>query len=260
MSLTSYSPGKPPGGLLPAQLGMILVRRPTVGHAAATLVGLAERGLLTVTEPGGTGTAGSGTAQDTGAARWLIGSSASAAPHSRIPLTRFEAALLDGLPPATESLSLTEDAAEKIAPVLRGFAGELVKDAVHRGWLRRMHRDRLTSDGDELLADTRKFRAALRRASIAGHHEVLAAHLPYALAFGLVTPASAPASALPLACFSAAFISVCSALPDWRHAEPRQERPDVGAPDFDRDEWRGMIPGGRFIASHDSATPNLPWP
>lgn len=240
MSSNDHSLATPPDDLLPAQLGIVLVRRPTLGHAAATLVSLAERGLLAVTGPRN--------------GDWLIGSPGQSRSEA---LARFETVLLEALPPASDPLPLTGDTAEKLAPAVRKFADGLVKDAVHSGWLRHLHHDQLTRDGEDLAARAREFRTALRRANAVGRPETLTGHLPYALAFGLVSPDSAPAAELPLVHFAAAFIDVCSELPDWQHVEPQQGY--LGA-DFSRDEWRGMPPGGRSIATQDSATPNLPWP
>lgn len=131
-----------PDGLLPAQLGLVLVGRPVLGHAAVTLVSLARRGMLRAEETDGT---------------WRIGRPT---PHhkSQAP-ARFERALLDGLPAESAPLSELPDA---FAPALRHFAHDLVKDAVHRGWFKHTHHDQRTSRGEELAARIRSLRAALR--------------------------------------------------------------------------------------------------
>lgn len=240
----------PPDDLLPAQLGIVLVRRPILGHAAATLVSLAERGLLTVTSPP------ESDPDDTDdAPAWLIGTAPPSGSHH--PNDRFEVPLLNALPPAPGPLAFTEDTALDLAPALREFHDGVVKDAVHRGWLRHLHHEQLTRAGEDLAVRTGNFCAALRKAIIAGNHEVLAGHLAYALTFGLVSPETAPAEVLPLVRFANAFVSACSGLPDWKRPHQKHEFPDVGGVDFTRDEWRGMPPGGRSIASLNN-TPGLP--
>lgn len=232
MSHSRHDRHASPDGLLPAQFGIVLVRRPTLGHVAATLVSLAERGMVTVTSA----VAGEA-AQADDAAEWLLARSR----RPRDP-ARFESVLLDGLPPASRPLPLTEDAAEGIAPALRAFAGELVKDAVHHGWLRRLHHDQLTPDGEELAARARELRAKLRHDCHAGgKHELPAGQLACAVVFGLVPAGSDLAAALPLARFAAAFVSACSGLPDWQRPESKHEFPDVDT--WSRNEWGGMPPG-----------------
>lgn len=225
--------------VLPAQLGIVLVRRPTLGHAAATLVSMAGRGMVTATCPTPNETAGGD-----GDGDWLLARTR----RPPAPRTRFEAALLDGLPPAAEPLPLTEATAEDLAPALRKFAGELVKDAVHRGWLRHLHHDQLTSRGEEFATRARGLRTELRRARANGQQEVLASKLPCALVFGLVSPDSTLAAAQPLARFAAAFVSDCSALPDWQRPDPKHEFPDIDT--WSRNEWGGMPPGGQYTGSY----------
>ncbi|MBO0803009.1 MAG: hypothetical protein J2P25_08040 [Nocardiopsaceae bacterium] len=260
-----------PDDLLPAQLGVILVGRPTLGHAAATLVSLAERGMLTVTE----------TEAGEGPGDWMIGPPSAGRRSAGRPRrghgapARFERPLLDlpgassatGLASPVSLSELTEDP-EGIAPALRQFGRELVKDAVRHGWLHggwpgRTRRDQRTPGGEKLAERARSFRATLRRRKATGGDAALADRLPYALAFGLISADSAsPDSAsagntapggiasrggLPLARFAAAFTAACSDLPDWRHPEHKHEFPDVGAVEFTRDEWRGLPPGGHVI-------------
>lgn len=233
----------PPDNLLPAQLGIVLVRRPILGHVSATLISLAQRGLLKIA------------ANDDD---WLVGT------RPRLearPVASFEKPLLDALPPASESRKFNENTAVDLAPALHKFADGLVKDAVHRGWLRHFHHDQLTRAGEDLAVRSGNFRAALRRASIAGDAEIVVNHLPYALTFGFLTPDSAPAEALPLVRFAKAFVSACSDLPGWERPKPqRLPIPGIPSTDFSRNEWRGMPPGGRSIASMNNNTPGMPWP
>lgn len=225
-----------PDGLRPAQLGVVLVGRPVLGHAAATLVSLARRGLITARETDGT---------------WRLGPaspSSGTGDPARSERTRFEEALLTGLPPEPFPLSALSDVTDApgapagFAPALRQFADDLVKDAVRRGSLKRRHHDQRTPRGEELAARTRALRTALRRARTAGDEDTLGELLEYALVFGLLRN-----SDVPLARFAAAFTAACSDLPGWR--QPEHRRGQTGGPDFTHDEWRGMGLGGAAILS-----------
>lgn len=220
-----------PDGLRPAQLGVVLVGRPVLGHAAATLVSLARRGLVTAAEEK------DGT--------WRLDSARSKGARfegtrrepTRFEPARFESALLGGLPSEPVPLSALPD---ELAPALRQFADALIKDAVRHGWLKRAHHDRRTSRGEDLAARTRSLRAALRRAKATGDEDTVGGLLEYALVFGLLRD-----SAVPLARFADAFNTACADLPGWRQPAYKHEFPDLGG--FSRDEWRGMGLGGAAI-------------
>lgn len=250
-----------PEGLRPAQLGVVLVGRPVIGHAAATLVSLARRGLVTANETED-GSWGIGLASGTGdPARfdgtrfdgvWFDGTRFEGTGFggtrfcgARFGGARFEGALLGGLPAGPVPLSALPDS---LAPALRAFADDLIKDAVRHGWLKRTRHDRRTSRGEELAARTRSLRAGLRRARATGDEETVDGLLEYALVFGLLAGSEAP-----LARFGAAFTAACADLPGWR--QPERRHAEFGDPDFTRDEWRGMGLGGAAILSSNLGGP-----
>lgn len=217
-----------PGGALPAQLGLVLVRRATLGHVAATLVSLAERGPVTVTSE----------TDGDGPEVWLL-SRSGRTPH---PRGRFETELLDGIPDASDPLPLTDDNPVLLIPALRAFRNALVKDAVHQGWLRHLHHDQLTPAGEELAGRARRLRTELRHARAIGDRETLTGRLPYALAFGLIPPDSDLAAGMPLARFAAAFAAACSDLPEWQQPPVIPQAPEIDT--WSRNSRGGLPPGG----------------
>lgn len=226
MSQGGNPPLEVPEGLLPAQLGVVIVGRPVLGHAAATLVSLAERGFLQVTET---------KSRVSGALDWQTRRFPGRGHGQDMP-ERFEKPLLDCLAPESGAVTLSAHTAENLAPALRRFAHELIKDSVHHGWLRHLRHGERTPHGDELADRIHSYRTALRRLKSADG-DALGDHLPYALVFGM-----APADSLPLARFAAAFVGACTGLPHWRPPEQRHGPPDFL--DFPRDDpWRGLPAG-----------------
>ena len=222
MSAGNVQVPTPPEGLRPAQIGIVLVGRPVVGHAAVTLADVAERGFLQVTE-----------IADGPAGDWrLERPPRQSRPHGHAGLLPFEEALLDGLLPDGGE-SLLSGLTGQLASALRQFAHGLVRDAVHHGWLRHLHHDQRTAEGEQLAVQIRSFRSGLRHLKASGGEDAIAGHLSYALVFGL-----ASRDRLPHARFAASWIRACSSLPGWRPAEVK--RPRLDDPDFTRDEWRGM--------------------
>jgi hypothetical protein len=212
----------PPDGLLPAQLGVVLLGRPVLGHAAATLVDLAERGFLQVTEDSSNG--------------WQLERLPTTHTPKSMQLASFEDGLLTCVP-ARGAVLLIELANEG-AFALQRFAHHVVHDAVHHGWLRHLHHRQRTPEGERLLAEIRAYRTTLRKAS--ADEDGPSGRLPYALTFGLPN-----SDRLPLARFADKFVRACSDLPGWKRPEPI--RPGFPAPDFPHDEWRGMGLGGAAI-------------
>src|SRR5260370_2040443 len=103
---------------------MVLLGRPVLGHAAVTLADLAERGLLQADEIAGD---------------WRLERlPRQSRPHQHAGLLPFEEALLEGLL-RDAGRSLLSGLTEQLAPALRQFASGLLRDSVHRGWLRRLH-------------------------------------------------------------------------------------------------------------------------
>jgi hypothetical protein len=218
----------PPEGLRPAQMGIVLVGRPILGHAAVTLADLAERGLLQVAE------VAEGPPGD-----WrLERPPRQSRPEGNAALVPFEEALLDGLLP--DGKPLLSGLTGQLAPALRHFAHGLVRDAVHRGWLRHLHHDQRTPEGEQLAVQIRSFRSGLRHMKASGGEDAITGHLSYALLFGL-----ASRDRLPHARFAASWIRACASLPGWMLAEAK--RPRLGDPDFTRDEWRGMGLDGAIV-------------
>lgn len=113
------------------------------------------------------------------------------------------------------------------------FQKDLMADAVHHGWLRHLHHDQRTAEGEDLAARVRSFRSGLRHLKASGPDDAMAAHLSYALLFGLV-----PRDRPPHGRLAAAWLQACSALPGWQ--PPKSARQGFDDPDFTRDEWRGM--------------------
>lgn len=102
---------------------------------------------------------------------------------------------------------------------------ELIGDAVHCGWLHRLHHDQRTEAGEELARRTRAFQRDLRRLKAQGNAEAFAGELrPYAPHFGMAgqdTPA--------LARFAHAFTATFTGLDGWH--PPAPQGPDFGQPD-----------------------------
>lgn len=114
----------PPGSVRPGHLGLIVSGRVILGDIAATVVDLSLRGWLEI-ESSGDGDGG-----------WML-SSAEPAQDSQDP-AEYEWVLLGWLarPGYPAGLaSLDADLPAGLAQV----RDELVRDAVHMGWLRRLH-------------------------------------------------------------------------------------------------------------------------
>jgi hypothetical protein len=206
-----------PGELRAGQLGVIVIGRVIMGDIAVTLVDLAQRKLLTVSETGGDGD-------------WLLSPSAGVAKgRQQSPLLGYEKRLLDGL--------IDVGAPSRLSALASGFGKALddtrealVREAVHQGWLRHMHHDQRTREGDDLALQVRSFSRDLRRLKADGGKEALAgALLPYALHFGLI-----PDEQTPLARFAHAWVRVFVGQPGWAPPKPkRAEFDDPIAPATD---------------------------
>jgi hypothetical protein len=202
---------RPPDGLRPGQIGVVMIGRVIIGDIAATLADLSIRQLLQVEETG------AGDSND-----WLVSPLLASAPHYRAEsLSGYERTLLEGL--------AAHGSAVRLRTLGRGVLdrtrGELIGDAVHRGWLHRLHHDQRTEAAEELARRVRAFQRDLRRLKAQGNAEALAGELlPYALHFGMAgqdTPA--------LARFAHAFTAAFASLDGWHPSAPR--RPDFGGLD-----------------------------
>jgi hypothetical protein len=163
---------QPPGGLRPAQLGIVLIGRVILGHVSATLVDLDQRGLLEISEIPGDG------GQD-----WLLTRRRDGA---EAPLP-FEATLLDGLFAGQPAVRLRE-VAQELVPTLNRVRSQLHRDAVRHGRLRRWHRSEprpQTKRGEQLLAQIHSFRQELRELAASGDAPAMGRLAPYLIMFGL---------------------------------------------------------------------------
>jgi hypothetical protein len=188
---------------------VILLGRVIIGDVAATLVDLAIRWLLEVQEPAGDGT------------DWLLSPLESSAPgHRRESLLGYERTLLRGLSSGGSAVTVSA-LAPRIAGVLADTRREVVRDAVTRGWLRRMHHDQRTSEGQRLAARIRVFQRHLRQyASDQGESALAGPLLPYAMHFGMTCQQD-----LPLVRLAQHWVVRFSALPGWHAAVPRAPNP-----------------------------------
>jgi hypothetical protein len=194
--MDAAEPPAPPDGVRPGHIGLITAGRVVLGDIAATAVDLSLRGWLEIQSPG------------SGHGGWVLASAES--PPDGQDLAEYERVLLDWLPRPGYPASLASLAADLPAGLAQA-RDELVRDAVHRGWLRRLHHHERTSAGEDLAGRLRAFRQELKSADAAGGSEVLDGPLlPYALHFGLA------GSGHPLARFAHAWVAAFAGLPEWR--------------------------------------------
>jgi len=212
-----------PEELRPGQMSVLVLGRVIMGDVAVTLVDLAQRGLVRVTEIRDS---------ETASADWAL--AVEARPVSRPDLLVYEKTLLDGLSGYDQSARLRVLAAE-FSLVLSKVRSELIREAVRRGWLGHWRHGRRTSAGEELARQLCAFRSELRRLKAEQGEDALARDwLPFALHFGLVS-----CDRIPLARFARSWVDAFKGLESWSHTEPRPRRPDEEIP-FPKDEWRGM--------------------
>jgi hypothetical protein len=111
--------------------------------------------------------------------------------------------------------------APRMPQILAGTRRELIRDAVRRGWLHHVHRDRRTTEGDRLAERVRIFQRRLRNyASDQGEHAFAGSLLPYAMRFGM-----AGHQDTPLLRFARAWVASFSALPGWHPPMPTAPDP-----------------------------------
>jgi len=218
-----------PGKLRPGQLGVVMIGRVIMGDIAVTLVDLCVRKLIQIEQvPGGD---------------WLLRPGLASAPRQRREsLLGYEQTLLNGLAHKGESIGLTSLAGET-APLLDATRSAIVHEAVHRGWLRHLHHQERTSEGEELAGKIRAFQWQLRHfLSDQGHQAVPAELLPYALHFGFIARDHGP-----LAGFAHAWVEVFADLPGWR--TPGHQRPsfDDGPLLTGDEEMSGQLGNALFL-------------
>jgi hypothetical protein len=187
-----------------------MLRRVIIGDIAATLVDLSIRRLLRVEEQSGGGHTG-----------WLVSPLHTTAPrHRRESLLKYEQILLDELARSGPAASLPS-LAPRIPQVLEAARAALIRDAVHRGWLRRLHHDQRTEAGEQLAARIRAFQHGLRQlATEQGEDALTGPLLPYALHFGMIH-----SDRLPLAAFARRWVETFAALPGWHVPAPKPPSP-----------------------------------
>lgn len=198
---------KPPDGLRPAQLGVARLGRVIIGDIGATVADLAVRHLIDVEEAAGE--------QDGGG--WLLTVRDSPARlQSRESLLGYERTLLQGLSSGRQGITMAA-AAPELPQLLADTRREIVKDAVHRGWLHRLRTDKRTPGAEELTRRIRGFQGRLREFAAAqdGLGVLDGSLLPYALQFGLLGD-----SDLALARFTRHWVTALSGLPGWHQPEP----------------------------------------
>jgi hypothetical protein len=178
----------PPGGLRPAQLGVILIGRVTLGHIAATVVDMAGRGYLSME-------LAEGDDPD-----WRL-TDLNAEPAG---LLDYERVLLRGLFDGPAAILLGE-ITSRLTRVLDKVRSEILRDASRAGRLgpglaRRLalalgqrgsgsqDPGRRTKAGEELLKDIKAFRRELRALATSADTAALARYAPYAMIFGLTAP------------------------------------------------------------------------
>jgi len=160
----------PPDGVRPGHLGLIASGRVVLGDIAATAVDLSLRGWLEIQSTGGA---------DGG---WAL--TPAGPPQDGQDSLEYERVLLEWVARPGGAVSLASLAAD-----LAEVREDLVRDAVRRGWLRRLHHHERTRAGEELAGQLRAFRQQLRSARAGGGPQVLDGDLlPYALHFGLAEP------------------------------------------------------------------------
>jgi hypothetical protein len=120
--------------------------------------------------------------------------------------------------------SLGEDFGRDLGKVRHALEDE----AVAQGWVRRLHRDRRTPQGEEMARHVRSFQRELRRLKSDGGEEAIGGTLlPFALRFGLVS-----GDQLPLARFAHDWVRTFGDLPGWRPAQAARPAYDEYGPLF----------------------------
>jgi Predicted membrane protein (DUF2207) len=171
---------RPPENLRPAQLGIVLLGQVILGHIAATLVDLGQRGLLRIDE-----------VPDDNGQGWLLTDARgqAAGPGTLLP---FEATLLDGLFAGQPAMRLRE-VSQALIPTLDRVRTQLRRDAARNGRLRRWPRGepaRRTRRGEQLLRQIHSFRQELRALAASGDTGAMEGLAPYAVLFGLSGPSA----------------------------------------------------------------------
>jgi hypothetical protein len=201
-----------PAGLRPGQLGVVMIGHVVMGDIAVTLVDLAMRDLVRVEESSG----------PAGDATWRVGSVVPAISRQQPgSLLGYERKLLDAMPGPAGSWCLTALPPD-LPSVLAKVRSAVVGEAVHQGWLRRLHHDKRTAEGDEMARRIRAFYRGLKGLKNGPSESVLGGVLlPYALRFGLISR-----DQVPLARFAQAWVQACAGVSGWRAKDKPREFDD----------------------------------
>lgn len=214
----------PPDDLRPAQLGVVLLGRVTIGQLAVTLVDLERRGHLRVDEEPGAGP------------DWLLTRATGGD-----TLLAYERTLRDGACP--DGGRRVSDPAHGLSRTLLRARRALLRDARHRGDLNRWRGGR-TASGDRLVPVITAYRRELRRLRTTRGEAALDPYLSYALLFGIRPatdrPVAARADRHRLADFAAAWTAACAPVAGWSIAGHRDDTLDT----WSHDQFGGMPHGG----------------
>lgn len=189
----------------PGQLGVVILGRVIIGDIAVTLVDLATRGIIRVEQA------------DNPNHDWSL---VRLRKPSGDSLLGYEHTLVDALVGAG-SQATTSNLASRMAGILDRIRHEILHDAVHRGWLRHVHHDQRTAEGEQAAARIHSFQRLLRQfGTDQGEQALTGSLLPYALHFGLIRDGE-----LPLVRFAHDWVSEFSALPGWHTPPPKAPDP-----------------------------------
>jgi hypothetical protein len=206
---------RPPDGMRPGQLGVVILGRVIIGDIAVTLVDLASRGFIRIEEAVGTQPTGS-TNPD-----WSLVPlpKASRTDHGD-SLLGYEHTLVDALS-ERGSETTTSSLAPRMPRILDSARHEILHDAVHRGWLRHVHHEQRTAEGEQEAARIRGFQRQLRQfCTDQGQQALTGPLLPYAMHFGLIRDDD-----LPLVRFARDWVTEFSPLPGWHSPPPKAPDP-----------------------------------
>ena len=206
----------PPHGLRPGQLGMLMKGHVITGDVAVTIVDLAIRELIQISQ-----------SPDEQDEEWFITPALECEPgHQRDALAAYERTLLTGMAKRLTDVRAAPDAAVRLsmlAPQMTGVLSrtkeEITREVVHRGWVHRRRHEELTTAGKELARDVCSFQEALGRlVSTQDTGSLPTRLLPYTLHFGLIGNDGSP-----LAGFAHAWVRAFAVLPGWGPQRPARK-------------------------------------
>ncbi len=170
---------RPPDNVRPGQAGVVMLGRVIIGDVAVTLVDLAVRRFLAVQERGDSD-------GPEGGPTWSLAAvEAPGLAHRRESLIGYERTLFDAVTDGGQTTTFS--LATRMPQILAATRREILRDEAHRGWLRRVHHDQRTVEGEQLAERIRTFHNRLRQFAVSQGEGALAGPLlPYAMHLGLV--------------------------------------------------------------------------